>query len=98
MGVCWRQNEHPMSNRVPWGEDESGGVAQEVCQDQVSRKEPRQDEEELPVVSSKPTGLAPSQEPSGESKLAPAREPDKGGERSQLREPSQEDVCQAEEE
>ena len=56
MGVCWRQDEHLLSNRVPGGEDESGGVAQEVCQDQVSREEQRQDGEELPVVSSKPNG------------------------------------------
>ena len=80
MGVCWRQNEHPLSNRVPGGEDESSGVAQEVCQDQVSREEQRQDGEELPVVSSKPTGLAPSQEPSGETNLAAARVPERGEE------------------
>ena len=71
MGVCWRQDEHPLLNRGPGGEDESGGVAQEVRQDQVRREEQGQDGEELPVASSQPTGRVPSREPAGETSLAP---------------------------
>ena len=33
MGVCWRQDEHPLSKGVLEGEDESSGVTQEECQD-----------------------------------------------------------------
>ena len=86
MGVCWRQDEHPLAKGVLEGEDESSGVTQEECQDKKDS------------VSREPTGLVPSQEPPRESNLAPARVPDKGGERSQQRETSQEEVCQAEEE
>ena len=51
MGVCWRQDEHPLSKGVLEREDESGGVAQEERQDRVGREEQGQDGEEVHIVS-----------------------------------------------